>query len=669
MELEREMIREERAAAAGLLSPDQEIQKQNDHHGAVGTSLSVPGNDSALRNQNSSRRGSFKISRRRTLSCGSSLKRKNSYRRSGSVDHRIPDKGDAPNLSSSLASTKDGRSAPAIIDKDGFRKEGTRRPSLRMRRNSSLEPNSQAAQRKRSVDFADTTCKNFLGVLNFDMHKKNHLTVPSQGSNNNLLKVPEIDVDGRSLLQVPCIDMGSNPLLCIYNHDNLTLSIDGTLTSPDDSNIPSPTRPGNLTLKECYSPPKKEMGAKSSSKLLPLMKPLISEANGLLTSVEVHYADSSNPGSSTDLHDPYNSGVNKESSELLHIDKDGLNDFNSQDSFFSDKKAYGESSFQSLFDNSTQKQHRQLSLSETLKSSVTCLQKQPSTPKSDLLSTGDILQEGAVAMQNEEKSNLLCSSKNQLHLKAEETNLYHGLKNKDSIAEIEHNFQGLVLSSECLDENEDHADSMTELISDSDREEAVGNSRPSINSPGSLNISQKVSRQNSEPTPDEDLNQNRPSSSKGSGSVLSFCRSSSSSRKPSSGKARSPTTPTWLNLRTPLARIESFHSNDFECFMDSDNDGSLSPTSVTTPTVPCFAYKFHVMKKKQTKLKTSNGSNKHRGCGSVHNNEYLSSKISRNSVDKKHASMNSGHARYVERVSSQILISVSFETNFSSSCN
>ena len=65
-----------------------------------------------------------------------------------------------------------------------------------------------------------------------------------------------------------------------------------------------------------------------------------------------------------------------------------------------------------------------------------------------------------------------------------------------------------------------------------------------------------------------------------------------------------PSTPIRQMFRTPIARIESFHSDDFEIFT-SDVDAlvlspspSPSPKSIQTPTVPCFQYKLHSRRKK-----------------------------------------------------------------------
>ncbi|XP_070194114.1 uncharacterized protein [Littorina saxatilis] len=108
------------------------------------------------------------------------------------------------------------------------------------------------------------------------------------------------------------------------------------------------------------------------------------------------------------------------------------------------------------------------------------------------------------------------------------------------------------------------------------------------------------------------------------GSTGSNSQASSSSRSQirgsvplQGGKLKTPTTPlSWMVLRSPLARIESFHSDDFEYFNSSDNDpceqgsgASASPMSANTPTVPCFAYKLHLAKKKPPKLKKGTADN------------------------------------------------------------
>ncbi|KAK3611957.1 hypothetical protein CHS0354_011615 [Potamilus streckersoni] len=66
-----------------------------------------------------------------------------------------------------------------------------------------------------------------------------------------------------------------------------------------------------------------------------------------------------------------------------------------------------------------------------------------------------------------------------------------------------------------------------------------------------------------------------------------------------------PSTPICQTFKSPIARIESFHSEDFEEFnteMDvlvMSPSPSPSPNSVQSPTVPCFQYKIHSQRKKK----------------------------------------------------------------------
>lgn len=66
-----------------------------------------------------------------------------------------------------------------------------------------------------------------------------------------------------------------------------------------------------------------------------------------------------------------------------------------------------------------------------------------------------------------------------------------------------------------------------------------------------------------------------------------------------------PSTPIRQMFHTPIARIESFHSDDFENYtsdldalVTSPTSPSLSSNSTQTPTVPCFQYKLHHRRKK-----------------------------------------------------------------------
>lgn len=87
-----------------------------------------------------------------------------------------------------------------------------------------------------------------------------------------------------------------------------------------------------------------------------------------------------------------------------------------------------------------------------------------------------------------------------------------------------------------------------------------------------------------------------------------------------------PSTPIRQMFQTPIARVESFHSDDFELYT-SDIDGlvtcntpSPSPNSIQTPTVPCFQYKLHSRKKKALLRDKPRNINKQAADG-FHNND------------------------------------------------
>ncbi|XP_061168064.1 uncharacterized protein LOC133177003 isoform X3 [Saccostrea echinata] len=68
-----------------------------------------------------------------------------------------------------------------------------------------------------------------------------------------------------------------------------------------------------------------------------------------------------------------------------------------------------------------------------------------------------------------------------------------------------------------------------------------------------------------------------------------------------------PNTPTRNMFKTPLARIESFHSDDFDFLLSNTELKSTATTPsscVQTPTLPCFGYKLN-LKKKNAKLKSN----------------------------------------------------------------
>lgn len=73
-----------------------------------------------------------------------------------------------------------------------------------------------------------------------------------------------------------------------------------------------------------------------------------------------------------------------------------------------------------------------------------------------------------------------------------------------------------------------------------------------------------------------------------------------------------PNTPTRNMFKTPLARIESFHSDDFDYLLSNPELKSTATTPsscVQTPTLPCFGYKLN-LKKKNAKLKSEKAKQK-----------------------------------------------------------
>ncbi|KAH3697656.1 hypothetical protein DPMN_085161 [Dreissena polymorpha] len=96
-----------------------------------------------------------------------------------------------------------------------------------------------------------------------------------------------------------------------------------------------------------------------------------------------------------------------------------------------------------------------------------------------------------------------------------------------------------------------------------------------------------------------------------------------SSRRSSSPSVRfvMPNTPSRQLFNTPIARIESFHSDDFETYTSdygafvTARNSSPSPNSIQTPTVPCF--QLYSRKKKHmltSKSKRMNGARDGKQC-------------------------------------------------------
>ncbi|XP_013071403.2 serine/threonine-protein kinase par-1-like isoform X2 [Biomphalaria glabrata] len=634
MEIEREMLREERAAAAGLLSPNSANQcsPTNNDHPPVGASLSVPGSEPSNSQLAIRRSSSFKLSRRRARSCGPSHRPKGTYQRSGSIDHR-PEKEEASHLATSLAHSKEGSSAPVIVGEDILRRGTTKTSSLKIRSAQS----GSISRRKGSVDF-DLRIQN----PNTDITKKSLLTVPTSEPKKHFLEVPEVEHQNKNYLTVPCLDMGSNPQLCV-SQDEIFIPSEDSLSSISGSK--SVTRPDNLTLRECY-PTLKEDSNKSNVQLLP-QKPTLSGLNGPLTNVEVHYIDSSNPSSSTDLlRTQGHSSLKLDSLDLPIVGVDMSNGSNSSDFFsldMSDNQPPKSTPSEKIPEVKAKHQRLKPRLTQSESTPSSSLLR-PLNPNTNHMILSNGMDGGIKAMQiGQDEPLVLCNAtenSESLLLGAECSFVHSNSALHDEISDLHDTFDGLILSSDGFDENDDRVDSMTELISESFRHEIMVNTKSSGSTPIGIGATQKISRPNSVATPEDDLLM---SSRKGSSSAASRSSKSGSSRKQGSGKVKSPTTPMWLNLKTPLARIESFHSDDFDNLRDSDNEdkGSSSSMSVTTPTVPCFAYKLHMMKKKQSKLKNKN-SNIDNNCSPLQNNDYIMSKTNRCSSDRKHLSLSPG---------------------------
>ena len=85
-----------------------------------------------------------------------------------------------------------------------------------------------------------------------------------------------------------------------------------------------------------------------------------------------------------------------------------------------------------------------------------------------------------------------------------------------------------------------------------------------------------------------------------------------------------PNTPTRNMFKTPLARIESFHSDDFDYLLSNPELKSTATTPsscVQTPTLPCFGYKLN-LKRKNAKLKSEKAKQKSSLANTQRNTRY-----------------------------------------------
>ena len=152
--------------------------------------------------------------------------------------------------------------------------------------------------------------------------------------------------------------------------------------------------------------------------------------------------------------------------------------------------------------------------------------------------------------------------------------------------------QNIICDEVCFVESSDHNSSQENLLSERPR-----NKMESLTSDENESISAPVlisTRDMNSPKSGDDRQ------------VLPKVGSVRSSRHGStpSVKFTMPSTPIRQMFKTPIARVESFHSDDFEEF-NSDVDAlvtspSPSPNSAQTPTVPCFQYRLHSKHKRNS---------------------------------------------------------------------
>ena len=149
--------------------------------------------------------------------------------------------------------------------------------------------------------------------------------------------------------------------------------------------------------------------------------------------------------------------------------------------------------------------------------------------------------------------------------------------------------QNIICDDECFMENSDHNSSQENLLSEHPRTKLESFTSDEIESHSAPVL---ISARGYHSPTDVDNIQ-----------VLPKAGSFRSSRHGStpSFKFTMPSTPIRQMFKTPIARIESFHSDDFEAF-SSDVDALVTPTdpspiSAHTPTVPCFQYRLHRHKK------------------------------------------------------------------------
>ncbi|XP_041358608.1 serine/threonine-protein kinase par-1-like isoform X2 [Gigantopelta aegis] len=436
-----------------------------------------------------------------------------------------------------------------------------------------------------------------------------------------------------------------------------------TLEVPKQSPIP---RPANLVLKECLT-------SASSVKL----KALTAGTNGPITSVDVHFSDSSNPCSSTDLVKGSENSTSLLTNRLdvpqaeLNLCKNlpNKNVLRTTNLSVHSRSAGGGGGPQSTASVSggslSVVKPKDDQVSECV--SVDVFHEKAAKPSLSMNNTVDHQSTlGARAMQFEEctdhdKTNSLWTEKESSGLhdnrKGRISSEVRKLEKLDLRIPLQESFSGKDVFSDhysglesagCekiiaqelddlklleMEECEDLVDGIADSVSENGDETTAliqTSKNLKLSSPGCLKPSARRNGHETQVTLDEievlDLvdqtdmascssqSAKRPNSvgssksaKKGSGGSRS---SSTRSQKYLTGpKLKTPTTPTWMVLKTPIARIESFHSDEFEYYTSEPDRGdrnslnSMSPLSVNTPTVPCFAYKLNLGKKKPPKLK------------------------------------------------------------------
>ena len=186
---------------------------------------------------------------------------------------------------------------------------------------------------------------------------------------------------------------------------------------------------------------------------------------------------------------------------------------------------------------------------------------------------------------------------NDMHNSVKESDIYSASNNPVFLEQdlyskqdkISLNAQNIICDDECFVESSDHNSSQENLLSKHTRTKLDSFTSDEIESHSAPVL---ISARDYHSPTDVDNFQVLP--------MMGSVRSSRHGSTPSF-KFTMPSTPIRQMFKTPIARIESFHSDDFEAF-SSDVDALVTPTdpspmSAQTPTVPCFQYRLNKHKK------------------------------------------------------------------------